>query len=60
MIKQGEVEMIWASEELAHTELGDARWQKQLVKIVEDLASSPESSVPLASRDRAILQGMYD
>jgi hypothetical protein len=28
--------------------------------MVEDLASSPESSVPLASRDAAALQGAYD
>jgi hypothetical protein len=51
--------MSWALEELAHAELGDARRNRRLVKIVEDLAASPESSVPLASRDRAALQGMY-
>lgn len=41
--------MSWASEELGETELGDKRRVRRLVKIVEDLASSPESSVPLAS-----------
>ncbi|HEY9895647.1 MAG TPA: transposase DNA-binding-containing protein [Candidatus Sericytochromatia bacterium] len=40
--------------------MGDVRRNRRLVGIVEDLAGSPESSVPLASRDRAALQGMYD
>ena len=52
--------MSWASEELDHADLGDKRRNRRLVKIVEDLAASPESSVPLASRDRAVLQGIYD
>ncbi len=52
--------MSWAEKELEGTELGDKRRERRLVKIVEDLASSPESSVPLASRDRAALQGMYE
>ncbi|MBD2092363.1 IS4 family transposase [Microcoleus sp. FACHB-1515] len=52
--------MSWASRELDHANLGDVRRNRRLVKIVEDLAASPESSVPLASRDRAALQGMYD
>lgn len=52
--------MSWASEELRTANLGDARRNRRLVQIVEDLAASPESSVPLASRDRAALQGMYD
>jgi len=52
--------MSWASRELDHANLGDRRRNRRLVKIVEDLAASPESSVPLASRDRAALQGMYD
>ena len=52
--------MSWASCELDHANLGDVRRNLRLVKIVEDLAASPESSVPLASRDRAALQGMYD
>ena len=56
----GERLMSWASEELASADLGDVRRNRRLVKIVEDLAASPESSVPLASRDRAALQGMYD
>lgn len=52
--------MSWATEELDHASLGDVRRNRRLVEIVEDLAASPESSVPLASRDRAALQGMYD
>lgn len=52
--------MSWASRELEQTQLGDKRRERRLVKMVEDLAGSPESSVPLASRDRAALQGMYD
>lgn len=52
--------MSWASEELRHTNLGDARLNRRLVGIVEDLMSSPESSVPQASRSAAALQGMYD
>jgi len=52
--------MSWAAAELARADLGDVRRNRRLVRIVEDLAASPESSVPLASRDRAALQGMYD
>lgn len=52
--------MSWVSEELASANLGDVRRNRRLVAIVEDLAASPESSVPLASRDRAALQGIYD
>lgn len=52
--------MSWAAAELARADLGDVRRNRRLVAIVEDLAASPESSVPLASRDRAALQGMYD
>ena len=39
--------MSWASRELDHANLGDRRRNRRLVKIVEDLAASPESSVPL-------------
>jgi hypothetical protein len=43
--------MNWVSQELEHTKLGDKRRERRLEKIVEDLAGSAESSVPLASRD---------
>jgi Transposase DNA-binding len=52
--------MSWVTEELRDVDLGDVRRNRRLIQIVEDLAGSPESSVPLASRDRAALQGMYD
>lgn len=52
--------MSWVTEELRDLDLGDERRNRRLIQIVEDLAGSPESSVPLASRDRAALQGMYD
>jgi hypothetical protein len=52
--------MSWVTEELRDVNLGDVRRNRRLIQIVEDLAGSPESSVPLASRDRAALQGMYD
>jgi hypothetical protein len=41
--------MSWAAAELARADLGDVRRNRRLVRIVEDLAASPESSVPLAS-----------
>ena len=52
--------MSWVTEELRDLDLGDERRNRRLIQIVEDLAGSPESSVPLASRDRAALQGMSD
>lgn len=52
--------MSWVAEELRDVDLGDVRRNRRLIQIVEDLAGSPESSVPLASRDRAALQGIYD
>jgi hypothetical protein len=41
--------MNWVEEELKAVDLGDKRRDKRLIKIIEDLANSPESSVPLAS-----------
>jgi len=52
--------MSWASAELANVDLGDARRNRRLIKIVEDLSSHPCASVPQASRDAAALQGLYD
>ncbi len=51
--------MSWASEELRYADLGDVRLNRRLVEIVEDLGSSPETSVPQASRSVGALQGMY-
>ena len=51
--------MSWVSEELKYVDLGDKRRNHRLVKIVEDLSSQPEQSVPQASRDGAAVQGVY-
>lgn len=50
----------WASKELEHVELGDARRNKRLVRIVEDLASQPTSSVPQACGSLAAACAAYD
>jgi hypothetical protein len=51
--------MSWAAEELWDIDLGDARRNRRLVKIVEDLVAQPNESVPQASRDEAAVQGVY-
>ena len=50
----------WAEEELCYANLGDTRRNRRLIRIVEDLAAQPSTSVPQASRDAAALQGIYD
>ena len=52
--------MSWAEAELKGTKLGDLRRTERLVKIVEDLISQPNESVPQASRDNAAMQGLYE
>lgn len=52
--------MSWVSEELRDVDLGDARRNRRLVQIVEDLAAQPNASVPPAMRDAAAVQGVYD
>lgn len=52
--------MSWVDEELEFVNLGDTRLNQRLKRIVEDLASYPEASVPQASRDAAAMQGTYD
>ena len=49
----------WATQELGHADLGDARLSKRLVKVVEDLAGQPEASVPQACGDWAATKGTY-
>lgn len=49
----------WAKQELRQVQLGDTRLNERLMKIVEDLASQPESSVPQASEDWASTKGAY-
>ena len=51
--------MNWAAEELWDIDLGDARRNRRLVKIVEDLMTRPHENVPQASRDEAAVQGVY-
>ncbi|MDZ8257994.1 MAG: transposase [Nostoc sp. ChiQUE01b] len=50
----------WAESELQAADLGDARRNKRLVRIVEDLASQPASSVPQACGDIAATSAVYD
>lgn len=50
----------WAAEELRQADLGDARRNKRLIRIVEDLASQPASSVPQACGNIAATSAVYD
>ncbi|MBP5977951.1 transposase [Brasilonema sp. CT11] len=50
----------WASVELKQADLGDTRRNKRLVKIVEDLAAQPSSSVPQACGNIAATSAAYD
>lgn len=50
----------WAASELKQADLGDARRNKRLVRIVEDLAAQPSSSVPQACGNIAATSAAYD
>jgi hypothetical protein len=50
----------WASEELRYVQLGDARLNRRLIKMVEDFACNPESSVPKACQTWAATRGSYE
>lgn len=50
----------WAESELQQADLGDARRNKRLIRIVEDLASQPSSSVPQACGNIAATSAAYD
>jgi len=50
----------WATHELRYVQLGDARLNKRLMKMVEDFAAQPESSVPQACGDWAATKGAYE
>lgn len=50
----------WAAEELKQADLGDTRRNKRLVRIVEDLAAQPSSSVPQACGNIAATSAAYD
>ena len=51
--------MSWVVEELSGLELGDARRNRRLIKLVEDLAAQPTSSIPLASGGWAETKAAY-
>ncbi len=50
----------WAAKELSGVDLGDLRRNKRLIKIVEDLAAQPDSSVPQASGNMAATKAAYN
>ncbi|BAY98548.1 transposase [Tolypothrix tenuis PCC 7101] len=50
----------WASEELRQADLGDARRNKRLIRIVEDLAAQPSASIPQACGNVAATTAAYD
>ncbi len=50
----------WAEQELATVDLGDARRNKRLIRLVEDLAAQPTSSVPQACGNSAATSAAYD
>ncbi|MBD2181895.1 transposase [Planktothrix sp. FACHB-1355] len=52
--------MSWAAAELKTAKLGNKRRNQRLIKIVEDLASKPSSSIPQACRNAAAVQAAYD
>lgn len=49
----------WAAQELRHVHLGDARLDKRLLRIVEQLAAQPTASVPQASGTWANTKATY-
>ncbi len=50
----------WVKEELKNVNLPDKRLNKRLIKIVENLAQQPHSSVPKASEDWANTKATYN
>lgn len=50
----------WVAVELQYADLGDRRRNARLVKIVEDLAAQPNTSVPQACGNWAATQAAYD
>ena len=51
--------MSWAEEELGAVELGDARLNRRLVKLVERLAEQPSASIPAACSGAAETKAAY-
>jgi len=50
----------WATDELKYVQLGDARLNKRLIKMVETFAGNPESSVPKACKTWAATRASYE
>lgn len=50
----------WAAKELSMANLGDTRRNKRLVRLVEDLAAQPDSSVPQACGNVARTKAAYN
>jgi len=50
----------WAAQELQYADLGDARRNKRLISIVENLANQPSTSVAQASENLAAASATYD
>lgn len=50
----------WAEKELATARLPDARLNKRLIRLVEDLAAQPNASVPQASGSWAATKAAYN
>lgn len=49
----------WANDELAAVDLGDARLNRRVVRVVTDLAAQPTASVPQACGTWAATKGVY-
>jgi hypothetical protein len=49
----------WAGSELKYANLGDARLNKRLIKIVENLAAQPQASITQASSNWAETKATY-
>jgi hypothetical protein len=49
----------WAAQELRYAQLGDARLNRRLVRLVEDLAAQPTASVPRACGHWAATKAAY-
>ena len=50
----------WASEELRYVQLGDARLNRRLIKMVETFSENPECSVPRACKTWAATRASYE
>jgi hypothetical protein len=51
--------LSWAAQELQSAELGDTRLKQRLIKIVENLAAQPNTSIPQASQTWAETKATY-